>query len=450
MRKLAVAFAVVVIGTLGFAQSCSETTTTAPTTVMDQGPAAPVASSGAVPTPLPTADPGQDLSYVRFNEDGSGEFCALAKGGKTAYLSYTKVLETDPVYGTLAISAEIGKCAPIPPAKEIVKACGKVDVQIDANQDGFQAGRHIGHKIVLGLEATLTCCVEKWEEQEPEITYGEWGTCAKDGEKCYQSRTVKTVIKEKNSCTGAVRVKSDTTATEKRECECACVPEWKELEPEITYGEWGECKKDETCVPPVLTCSQTRTKTTVIKEQNTCTKEIREKSRKTDTESRPCECVCVPVWEESTKVTYTEWGACEKQRDGSCARYRNKITEIWHTNSCTKETKLYKTLTEREFASCECPVVLLGYCHVSNKGHDHEINLVVSFKKAGTGHELHADPLKFCPADWAVYGALEADYGYRPSPDECKVEGGPDSDKYCSCAGLIERTRECSLPFPPE
>jgi uncharacterized repeat protein (TIGR01451 family) len=71
-------------------------------------------------------------------------------------------------------------------------------------------------------------CQVEWIEQEPEITYGEWGECKKPSEasqstatpECSQSRSVRTVIKEKNSCTGELRVKSDTTKTESRPCDC--------------------------------------------------------------------------------------------------------------------------------------------------------------------------------------------------------------------------------------
>ena len=75
-----------------------------------------------------------------------------------------------------------------------------------------------------------------------------------------------------------------------------CVPEWTELDPEITYGEWSECLPEgqdaaniviPSCKP---TCSQSRTVRTIIREQNSCTQEVRVKSDTTTTERRPCEC----------------------------------------------------------------------------------------------------------------------------------------------------------------
>jgi hypothetical protein len=72
--------------------------------------------------------------------------------------------------------------------------------------------------------------VPVWNELPPVVTYGEWGACtpnqrsfgvtANNGSSCSQSQTVRTVINEQNSCTGEVRVKSDTTTSESRPCEC--------------------------------------------------------------------------------------------------------------------------------------------------------------------------------------------------------------------------------------
>lgn len=65
-------------------------------------------------------------------------------------------------------------------------------------------------------------CVEKWVELPPVVTESEWSACAKAAQGCAKTKTVRTVIKERNSCTSAERVKSDKTTTESAACECPC------------------------------------------------------------------------------------------------------------------------------------------------------------------------------------------------------------------------------------
>jgi hypothetical protein len=85
----------------------------------------------------------------------------------------------------------------------------------------------------LGLELPQICepppppngCEVEWTELKPEVTYGEWGECIESvgaQQSCSQSRSVRTVIKEKNSCTEEIRVKSDETTEESKPCDCPC------------------------------------------------------------------------------------------------------------------------------------------------------------------------------------------------------------------------------------
>jgi hypothetical protein len=94
-------------------------------------------------------------------------------------------------------------------------------------------------------------------------------------------------------CTGSAVVNNE------RQCE----PVWTELPPEITEGEWGECSQPaEASVNTVApACSQSHTVRTVIREQNSCTQEVRVKSDETTTVSRPCDCPneCAGVGEPS-------------------------------------------------------------------------------------------------------------------------------------------------------
>jgi len=112
----------------------------------------------------------------------------------------------------------------------------------------------------------------EWVTQEPEITYGAWGACvlnpqvddfteATQPQLCSgtKTRTKRTIIKERNTCSGAYRVKSDVTTNDTASCETACpVPlacyytvdgqnkEWQcEHEyigswPNYTAGQWGQ------------------------------------------------------------------------------------------------------------------------------------------------------------------------------------------------------------------
>jgi len=76
-----------------------------------------------------------------------------------------------------------------------------------------------------------------WVEQEPEVTYGEWSSCVLSPQvddlseatgthpqlcSGTKTRTKRTVIKEKNTCSGEYRVKSDVTTEETTSCETTC------------------------------------------------------------------------------------------------------------------------------------------------------------------------------------------------------------------------------------
>ena len=96
-------------------------------------------------------------------------------------------------------------------------------------------------------EELVALPANRWIEQKPEITYGDWGECIL-GErqeekpdlsfdqgvventspqppvcKGTQSRSVLTIIKEMNSCTRVVRIKSEEKSTGERGCETQCV-----------------------------------------------------------------------------------------------------------------------------------------------------------------------------------------------------------------------------------
>lgn len=67
---------------------------------------------------------------------------------------------------------------------------------------------------------------------------------------------------------------------------------WEEQQPEVSYGEWGACTPglEASTGGGGSSCSRSRLVTVIVYEVNTCTKERREKSRETRSESESCEC----------------------------------------------------------------------------------------------------------------------------------------------------------------
>jgi hypothetical protein len=71
-----------------------------------------------------------------------------------------------------------------------------------------------------------------WVTQEPEITYGEWSSCVLSPQvesvthpqicSGTKTRTKRTIIKEKNTCLGTYRVKSDVTTDVSESCQTTC------------------------------------------------------------------------------------------------------------------------------------------------------------------------------------------------------------------------------------
>lgn len=74
---------------------------------------------------------------------------------------------------------------------------------------------------------TPTPCAVSWVQQAPTTVYGEWSKCKKDNEinesctTCSQHRTNVVTIKEKNTCTGELRIKSVTSVGETQSCKCS-------------------------------------------------------------------------------------------------------------------------------------------------------------------------------------------------------------------------------------
>lgn len=239
MRKYAVLFAVTVIGTLAYAQSCGRsgdlvgTSETVATTTQTQQ------SQSTVTTPQPTAPTPADQSapapYTELsNVDGSGKVCNPMShvvtfrverydiNGSPTSLAGQILLDTE------LITVQPGQCAPVKGvgflASEI--KCGTViNIQVDV---AVLDGRHLGAAIVKNFEAE-PCCEE---EATTEVTYeyGEWSECApvvqeshgSPEPKCSRSRTVTTIYTTTYKCSKEIEVRRET-GTESEPCECPCV-----------------------------------------------------------------------------------------------------------------------------------------------------------------------------------------------------------------------------------
>jgi hypothetical protein len=295
MRKLAAAFAVLVGLTLALGQACNSTGPTAPDAVTQTGSVSsgPVASA-VTPTPIATPTPAApvgDRPYVEFYPPaGDGRFCNPMGHPLTLKVEYwnANVFTKQTLLETREFTAQPKTCVPIPPVSEIVKlACGdKVKVQVDA-----ATTEHLGH-IFVDLVGP-----EEKETVTEVVTYGPWSECkavatADSKEQCQRTRTKTVTVTKSYVCKEpVVEVK---TSQESEPCECACVPEWKELPPVVTKGEWSECKQEQddkgigvSCQPK---CYQSRKVRTLIEEENSCTKARRVKSDTTETEKRECPC----------------------------------------------------------------------------------------------------------------------------------------------------------------
>lgn len=142
--------------------------------------------------------------------------------------------------------------------------------------------------------------------------------------------------------------------------------------------------------------------------------------RPTPTPTPPSQC----VYGDWVVDHATEWTPCSEGMSTRTVTYKRYATPS--RESCPPEYK-----EEIEVRQCH---IEYGFCHVSNKGQDGNWNLVVSYKAAGTGHELHTDINKFCPPDWAVeIGEAPGLQSASKGDNSCKLEGNPLTEKYCSC-----------------
>lgn len=153
------------------------------------------------------------------------------------------------------------------------------------------------------------------------------------------------------------------------------------------------------------------------------------------------ECQCQPgeIQVVSSETIEGEWGSCDLGASNGgerCSECRRNTIITTLTDGCkTWKEEAYET-EERE---TECPKV--GVCHVSNKGHDGDVELVVTYKRNGEGHIKHMDPDKYCPTDkWAPMPPYLGESKRRKF--ECKLEG-PGSEENCNCETFLEEVKTC-------
>lgn len=214
--------------------SCDSGGVTGPTNKVESP--APAAAPATTPTTTPTAeatpDPRESRSYITFGDGCAGTWCAVKGSAKKVSIIATVPGKNDAasIYGEWFIEAKEGECVEFGRAEQYLKFpwCGEQQVQCDASL-GYGGGAHAGH-IFTNVRG-------------------------------YQ--------------------------------DCPCEGRWQELEPETTTGEWGDCGptlSENGVRQSAPACSRSRVETTIIREQNTCTKEIREKSREEKTVTEACEC----------------------------------------------------------------------------------------------------------------------------------------------------------------
>lgn len=134
-----------------------------------------------------------------------------------------------------------GKC-PEPNASTPPKACYEHNFGTETTTLTYTCKDPEETQAKVCRDREIDCpCIEQWIPQEPEITYDEWGECellptpdfapdfagltdTPEPPMCdgHKHRTVRTIIREINSCTQEVRVRSDDETVEEGKCQLPC------------------------------------------------------------------------------------------------------------------------------------------------------------------------------------------------------------------------------------
>jgi hypothetical protein len=134
------------------------------------------------------------------------------------------------------------------------------------------------------------------------------------------------------------------------ECRARCTPVWRELEEvRVIDEEWSDYVPDTQ--PESVQCVKHQRRYVIHREQNSCTKEIRDLGEKFyETRTVPIECPCVNV---PTTRTVDDWGAWSNVA-GACGTRTGKRT-VYTLNSCTNQetSETSEAKDEKTCPTCE-------------------------------------------------------------------------------------------------
>jgi len=335
--QIAAVFAVVAVGTF---VGCNKGGPSSPTNDFPTGNNAPATTAATADVPAPAAAPtaadpcegdascGKGISAKFVGLDAT--ITSTNTGHPTSGLvCYTKEFEGPnlpgtPVPWTVQANSASTVLFPIDAiAKELPWEKGQCEQTIKVQGDVFKGDACEGHIYAVAWPQDnpvtfINPDVGEWELVSEVPSEPVWGECeasdiqtiATEPSQCSRKGEYTITRTYKNPCNDETRTSvADMVVYEP--CECPCEVEWIEQEPEITpYGDWGECvlsdreeeqpdlSFDEGVVentspqPPMCKGTQSRGVLTIIREMNSCTKEIRIKSESKDTEERGCETQC--------------------------------------------------------------------------------------------------------------------------------------------------------------
>ncbi len=211
-------------------QGCDGGSLTGPTsTTTTRTP--PTAAATPVPAPIPTPAAVANPTPAGFDLACLADSTLTVKYTGQASRATIETFYTSFDNQTL----EFGKQShTVNSGDTVTRAFGKACIQGDADQPGVKligacffdkagAPFNPSRNPEKVTECRTVPCVEEWRESEPEITYGEWGACQRGETACGQTRLVTISIYETNSCTRVRRLKSTREVIDERPCECPCV-----------------------------------------------------------------------------------------------------------------------------------------------------------------------------------------------------------------------------------
>ena len=332
--QIAAVFAVVAVGTF---VGCNKGGPSSPTNDFPTGNNAPATTAATADVPAPAAAPtaadpcegdascgkGISAKFVGLDATITSTNTGHSTSGLVCYTDGFQGpnLPGTPVSWTVQAKSTSTVLFPIDAiAAELKWEEGQCDQTINVQGDVFRGDACEGYNFAVAWpqhnEVTfVNPDVGEWKLISEERSKTLWGECeasdnatASDLSRCSRKGEYAITKTYKNPCNDETRT-SIEDMVEYEPCECPCEVRWIEQEPEITFGEWGECiladqpqEPDLSLVegvvattpePPLCKGTKTQSVLTIIREINSCTKEVRVKSEKKTTQDRGCEAQCV-------------------------------------------------------------------------------------------------------------------------------------------------------------